>query len=193
MNAFLNRLQSSCLVGLEHLALRSKPIQRWMVFTHRRAFQTLLAQIPQARLEHVVIVGGGMFPRTLLILLDLLPRASFTVIEKERRHIEQARLILQAHAGISARIHFVEACFLPGQPLEADALVLPLAFLGHRTALYQQMPTAYTFVHDWLWQHKTPKSARVSCWLLKRINLVENPGRCTAVQNSREAAGTVLI
>ncbi len=177
MNVFLNRLQSRCLGGLEHLALRSKPIQRWMVFTHRRAFQTLLAQIPQARLQHVVIVGGGLFPRTLLILLDLLPHASFTVIEQERRHIEQARLILQVHAGTLARIHFVEACFSPGQPLEADALVLPLAFLGHRAALYQQMPTAYAFVHDWLWQRKTPKSARVSCWLLKRINLVENPGR----------------
>jgi hypothetical protein len=169
----LNHLQGRCLGSFERIALRSHRLQRWLISTHRNAFSALLAQIPEARLQHIVIVGGGLFPRTLLALLDLLPQAEFTVIEKESTHIQEAQAMLQAHPNALDRIHFIEADFALEHAQHADALVLPLAFVGDRACLYREAPCPYLFVHDWIWQRKTPKSARISWWLLKRLNLAE--------------------
>ncbi len=169
----LNRLQSRGLGHFERLALRSNRLQRWLISVHQRAFSALLLEIPETRRQHVVIVGGGLFPRTLLALLDLLPQTAFTIIEKETTHIQEAQTVLQTHPNALDRVSFVKADFMIEHAHHADILILPLAFVGDRAALYRQIPTPYAFIHDWIWQRKTPKSASISWWLLKRLNLVE--------------------
>ena len=171
-------LRCHLLGALERLALLSRILQRFMIASHRLAFQRLLRDIPPSRLKEIVIVGGGLFPRTLLVLLDLLPDASFTIIEKAPEHIEKARTILQDHPSLQAhphkeeRIRFLEASYDSKMPLEADALILPLAYWGERAALYRERPTAYVFIHDWVWRRKGAQSTVISWFLLKRLNLL---------------------
>ena len=59
---------------MERLVLRSTTLQRFVLRKHERAFRALLPHLESVR--RVEIVGGGMFPRTALILQRLLPRSS---------------------------------------------------------------------------------------------------------------------
>src|SRR6266498_1205238 len=69
--AVLRWLERINLDGLERLVLRSQMLQRFVLKNHERAFRALLPEL--ANIRRVGIVGGGMFPRTTLILQRLLP------------------------------------------------------------------------------------------------------------------------
>ena len=70
-SACQSRLNLRALELLERLVLRSPYLQDFVLRTHRRAFRALL---PRLRSVHrVAIIGGGLFPRTALILRELLP------------------------------------------------------------------------------------------------------------------------
>jgi hypothetical protein len=53
-----------------------------------------------------------------------------------------------------------------------DLLVFPLSYSGDRGDLYAQPPAPAVIVHDWIWRRRG-RSAVVSPWLLKRVNLVK--------------------
>ena len=153
----LRGLDALSLEGLERLALRWAWLRRWVVERHRQAIAGVL---PAA--ERVVIVGGGLFPRTALILRDLLPHARLTILEADAGNLERAREVLE-----DARIEFVHGRY-HGQDLDCDLLVIPLAFQGDREALYRRRGV---LIHDWLWRRRGT-SRIVSRSLLKRVNLV---------------------
>ena len=54
---------------------------------------------------------------------------------------------------------------------DAARVIVPLALVGNRDAFYDDPPAAVVLVHDWIWR-KRGESARVSWWLLKRVNRV---------------------
>ena len=68
---------------------------------HRRAFRALLPQLQTVR--RVTIVGGGLFPRTALILRELLPAAHLTIVDSDPRNLETARAIPRREHRISQR------------------------------------------------------------------------------------------
>jgi len=147
---------------LERLALRSAPLQRFVVDSHRRAFERILPRVRCAR--RVTIVGGGLFPRTAIILKELLPGAELTIVDSNSRHIDIARTFLDG------AVRYRNACYRPGDELDCDLLVVPLS-LGPRAELYGKRLAQPALVHDWMWRrHGT--GAIVSPLLLKRINLV---------------------
>src|SRR5262249_4824618 len=84
--AVLCWLEWFALAGLERLVVRSPLLQRFVLVRHRAAFARLLPPLPEG--ARVVIVGGGLFPRTLLVLRELLPGASFTVLDRDAGHLE---------------------------------------------------------------------------------------------------------
>src|SRR5207244_3314036 len=45
-------------------------------------------------IREVTIIGGGLFPRTALVLARLLPQARLTVIDAVPAHLAQARAFL---------------------------------------------------------------------------------------------------
>jgi len=148
---------------LERLVLHSKTLQRFLLRTHERAIRTLLRDIHDIR--DVKIVGGGMFPRTALILEKLLPDAEITVVDKSDANLQTARKYL------SGRVKFVNATYEPSDMEPADLLVIPLAFVGNRNAIYGRAPARITLIHDWAWsRHRAGVS--ISLALLKRLNLV---------------------
>jgi hypothetical protein len=168
----LRWLDGVSLEALERIVLTSPRLQRLVVACHARALRTLVARIPHV--SRVTIVGGGLFPRTALILRDLLPDAVITVVDDNREHLEIARSFLDRRADgadTHARVTFRHELYDPRTPDGADLLVIPLAFIGDRQACYSESPARWTLIHDWLW-NRHADGVLVSLWLLKRLNLV---------------------
>jgi fatty acid desaturase len=153
------------LNGLERLVLRSRALQRFVLHTHGRALRSVLAHAP-AGIESVAIVGGGLFPRTAILLRRLCPGVRVTIIDGSLENLDRARRLLDPSG-----IDFVHAWYSPGQPHAYDLVVIPLSYVGDRAALYTDPPAAATIVHEWIWR-KRGVSRIVALPLLKRVNLV---------------------
>ena len=117
-------------------------------------------------MRRVAVVGGGLFPRTVLILRRLIPHAEILVIDRSAANLEKARSFL---GGDLACVH---ARYDPILVDGFDLTIIPLAFVGDREVICEQPPTAAVLVHDWLWRRRPGPSAVVSPLLLKRLNLV---------------------
>jgi hypothetical protein len=161
--AVLRWLEILSLDSLERRVLRSRALQRFVLREHERAFRRLLPQLPA--LPRVAIVGGGLFPRTLLILQRLLPDARFLVIDRSAANLQTARAFL------TEDIEVVHEQYRAELVKECDLVIFPLAFVGDRTAIYRRPPAPAVIVHDWMWR-RHGASAIVSVLLLKRLNLV---------------------
>jgi hypothetical protein len=161
------------LAALERLVLRSPQLQRWVLRSHARAFEGILAAHRAAR--QIAIVGGGLFPRTALILRRLLPDAQLTIIDASEMNLNVARAFLQddtiefihAHFNLNSEINLKsDLC-----NLKHELLIFPLSYEGDRSAVYARPPARAVVVHDWIWR-KRGTSRIVSPLLLKRVNLV---------------------
>jgi hypothetical protein len=162
LEALPNRLAAAFLDHLERTTLGFSWVRRFLVATHRRAWASLLESLEPV--DSVTIVGGGLFPRTALVLSELLPHARLTIVDAVPDHLERARAFLD-----DGTVRFVTGVFPAGD--DADLVVIPLAFRGDRAALYDRPPARWLVVHDWLWRPRG-LSAVVSPFLLKRLNLV---------------------
>jgi arylsulfatase A-like enzyme len=163
--ALLRWIDGINLDALERLVLRSRRLQRFVVNRHLHAFRALL---PEAQtLRRVAVVGGGLFPRTALVLRQLIPTAEIVVIDASLRNLETARQL------VGAGVTFEHGWFAAADPpRDFDLVVIPLAFQGDREAVYRRPPAPLLLVHDWLWRARG-QSAIVSWPLLKRLNLVK--------------------
>jgi hypothetical protein len=151
------------LETLERLVLQRPALQRFVLATHRRAWRQLLPRLPAVR--RVGIVGGGLFPRTATLLLELLPGAELTIIDCDPDHLALAR------ARLGDAVRYETAWFDPGRHDGFDLLVFPLDFRGgDRDELQRRLTHQHIVCHEWLWR---PRGATVvvSPWLLKRLNL----------------------
>ena len=161
---WIEGLVPAALNVLERIVLRSRMLQRFVVRAHERAFRGMLN--PGTADLAVAIIGGGLFPRTALIVRELLPRARITIIDERREHLDVARAFLDDDT-----FAFVHGRYDRGGGAPFDAIVFPLAFHGDREAIYAHPPAPLTIVHDWIWRRRGAGRV-VSLALLKRINLV---------------------
>ena len=159
----LRWLDGLTLDALERIVLRSPRLQRFVLAAHERAFAAVLPRLPAVR--RVTIVGGGLFPRSALVVRRLLPEAALTVVDANREHLDIAASFLPPAVVCQQRL------FDPAVPEPADLVVIPLAFIGDRERVYRDPPAAATVVHDWMWKRRGG-GAPVSWLLLKRLNLV---------------------
>ena len=162
--AVLRWLETSPLDTLEQLVLRSTLLQRWIVDRHSRAFSAVLDTVPAD--ARVTVIGGGIFPRTALVLRHSLPGARITIVDRSARNIATARPL------VDDRVHFIHADFSPAHAMDTDILVVPLAFNGNRSLFYAGNVAPVVIVHDWVWRRRGNASAIVSPLLLKRVNRV---------------------
>jgi hypothetical protein len=162
--AVLRWLDAWSLETLERWVLRSRLLQQLVLACHERAFRALVPRLGEIR--RVAIVGGGLFPRTLLILRRLLPEARLTVIDRSAANLEAARVL------IPEGVQVINDCYQPTQVQGFDLVIFPLAFLGDRRAIYDHPPAPAVLVHDWLWRRRG-QSRVISVWLVKRLNLVQ--------------------
>jgi hypothetical protein len=188
--AVLRWLELVNLCALERLVLRFPALQRFVLKRHERAFRSLLLELPPVR--SIGVVGGGLFPRTALILRRLQPEAKVVLIDQSESNLEIARRFLswerrhpcllpgsveteeegrQGCLRSQGSQEFVNERFDIGMRCDFELLVIPLAFDGDRRVLYERPPASAVIVHDWLWRRRG-SSAVVSWLLLKRLNLV---------------------
>lgn len=163
--ALLRWMDVSPLEGLERLVLRSARLQRFVLASHRQALRALLPRAGPVR--SVAIVGGGLYPRSALLLYELLPDARLTVIDTNHRNLQVAR---RACFSLPS-VEFRQELYSPGAPNDFDLTVIPLCLEGDREAIYRNPPSRAVLVHDWIWRRRGT-GAVVSLLLLKRINLV---------------------
>jgi len=161
--ALLRWLDVRPLEALEHLVLRLPRLQRFVLHRHRRAIRALLPELPVIR--RATIVGGGLFPRTALILRELLPEAHLTIVDSNPRNLETARAFLDGN------IEYRTERYVPGESCDGDLTVIPLCLHGDRAVIYRHPPSPAVLVHDWIW-HPQGSGTIVSRALLKRLNLV---------------------
>jgi hypothetical protein len=161
--AILRWLDIPILEILERWVARSRTLQRFVLKRHEAAFRRLLPNLSGVR--QVAIVGGGLFPRTLLILQRLLPEAKFTVIDQSAANIQKARSMVNSDAT------FIPETYVPALVEGMDLVVIPLSFIGDREAIYRHPPARAVVIHDWLWRRRG-HSTVVSFFLFKRLNLV---------------------
>jgi hypothetical protein len=162
--AVLRWLEAFSLEGLERWVVRCPPLQWFVVAVHERAFRRLLPEVGPVR--RVGVVGGGLFPRTALILRRLLPRAQCVVIDASAANLRTARPF------VDDAVAFVNERYDPARHGDFDLLVVPLAYAGDRQAFYRSPPAPALLVHDWIWRPEA-RGAVVSLLLLKRLNLVK--------------------
>ena len=166
--ALLRWLEIPWLDALERVVLHSQLLQHGLLHVHRRAFARLIPTV--GPVSRVAIVGGGLFPRTALILRDLLPSAEIVIIDASADNLRSAEAWVSTDVSLECRTY-------PDARDRADCsydlIVVPLAFRGNREAIYQH-PLTTTIVHDWLWRPRG-RTTIVSPLLLKRVNVVK-PG-----------------
>jgi len=175
----LRWLDGLSLEGLERLVIRLPLLQRLIVDAHARAFGRILPA--SARVRSVLVVGGGLFPRTALVLRRLLPDAEVTVVDASAGHLEIARRFLGD--GVELRQELFSGVVPPG----VDLVVVPLAYIGDRRRLYDDPPARVTLVHDWIWSPHG-RGAVVSWLLLKRVNCVRQIVQPAAGSAARRTA-----
>lgn len=162
--AVLRWLDLLSLEALEKAVLRSPRLQRFVLRCHERAFRRLLPPLPAS--PRIAIVGGALFPRTLLILQRLVPDGRFVVIDHSADNIDVARTFL------AKDVQFWKESYDPARVSGFDVVVFPLAFVGDRAAIYRHPPAACVLVHDWLWRRRGT-STIISFCLLKQLNRVQ--------------------
>ena len=169
--ALLRWLEIPWLDALEQFVLHSQLLQRGMLHVHRRAFARLLPAV--GPVSRVAIVGGGLFPRTALILRDLLPSAQIVIIDASADNLRRAQTWISNDVGLARRTSLECRTYPDAHDLldrSYDLVVVPLAFRGNRSAIYEA-PRTTTIVHDWLWRPRG-RTTVVSRLLLKRANVV---------------------
>jgi len=165
--AVLRWLEHASLDGLEELVCHSNALRQFVLRVHERAWKQILAGMPNP--SRIVIVGGGFFPRTALILQRLAPEARLVIVDVREDRIERARTWLDDRA------EFVRGYCTPENLValagDADLVVVPLALRGDKSGFYRMRSARHVVVHDWLWRRRG-KSVVVAWALLKRLNLV---------------------
>jgi hypothetical protein len=146
------------------MVLRVPALQRFVLKRHERAFHRLLHGLLPAR--RVGIVGGGLFPRTALILRRLLPESRLVLIDMSADNLAVAQRF------VNGEVEYISERFEAAAPCDFDLVTIPLAFAGERAAIYEHPPAPAVLVHDWIWRRRGA-SVIVSWLLLKRLNLVK--------------------
>jgi len=160
----LRWLEQFDLQALERLVLRSPALQRYVLLSHERAFRRLQPVLGDVR--RVLIVGGGLFPRTALVVKRVWPGAAISIVDAEDEHLAVARPFIDDDVSMTC------GTFGPGMTANADLVIVPLAFIGDRARMYAEPPARAVLIHDWIWARRD-RGVVVSWWLLKRLNLVE--------------------
>ena len=172
----LRWLDACSLDGLERVVLRSPRLQQVVLRVHERAFRRLLPLVGEV--QSIAVVGGGLFPRTAILLRRLLPDATLVVLDASAAHLESARSFLDD------TVLLRHALYRGAEFDGVDLVVVPLAYLGRRQSIYERPPARAVLVHDWIWRSHG-RGVIISPWLFKRLNLITTlPAACHAVPRS---------
>ena len=167
--AATNAWVATVLGWLERLPIHVAWVRAFMVRTQARALASAIGPVAPSG---VVVVGGGLFPRTALAVRALYPRVPLRIVDASEANVAVGRKLLP-----DADIAWEVARFDPARHVVDGVVVFPLAFVGDRDALYRLRTAATLLVHDWAWRRRGTRGVLVSRALMKRLNVVEGAVR----------------
>jgi len=193
----LRHLYCHALNVLEYTTMNIPFIRDWVLAVHHSAFQRLLRG---CRYNRILVVGGGIYPRTAIIMKSLYPHAQITIQDKSRESLKIAEAYLQrTHQELNiSYLHKEYILSLPATTqysteystvpattcgtnittvtttlttASQDLVICPLAFQSISTS--RPIHVMYTRVrHCWIWEHTdSKKTTLVSYLLLKKLVL----------------------
>lgn len=163
-------LKGWLLGALERLPLWFVFVERFVLACHARALGNVLRRLPREP-RTIAIIGGGLFPRSLLLLSQLFPLAKVSVIDLSATNVHRAREMLTARGFDDSRVEFRVEPFDPVEHTGFDLVVAPLAFVGNDATLTHAMRQSAVLTHDWIWRRRGVATSIVSWLLLKRVCL----------------------
>jgi hypothetical protein len=163
-------LKGWLLGALERLPLWFGFVERFVLGCHARALGNVLERLPHAP-RTIGIIGGGLFPRSLLLLSRLFPLARVSVIDLSATNVSCAREVLASRGFDDSRVEFLVEPFDPSRHTGFDLVVAPLAFVGNDRALTRALRRSAVLTHDWIWRRRGIATSIVSLLLLKRVCL----------------------
>lgn len=137
-----------------NIVLNSSYLQKRGIENTRDAIQTLLENRTlknhkSYRYQTIHIVGGSVFPRTVIAMRELYPNAKIIVTEQFQHHIDLAKEYLRAHHYPTGNITFIHGKFTADHSLPCDLIILPLDYEG-------EMPTNAPVIVQHLFLTDTP-------------------------------------
>jgi hypothetical protein len=208
----------AALDRLERMALGSRAARGLLLATHAPALAALVKEMGEPAPRRICVVGGGLFPRSAILLGRLLPDAELVIVDSDAAHLRAAAPELERERerarrhGVSRRggttlllgrcdgdtISCAPAnggaslAVSPAAVIDEapfDLVVVPLALRGDRARFYVPRSGQHVLVHDWIWRSRGDAGRVVSSLLLKRVNLVRaRPGAADQASCGRRGA-----
>ena len=165
----LSRAHALC--ALERLCFVVPPLAAAMVRSHARALALLAPLIGTPRA--IAVVGGGLFPRSALALVTVFPEARITLVDARPAHLDLAREYLErTQPDLARQLTYRAQRVRTLAELDADLVLLPLAFEGEASELWSTRQRPAAIVHEWSRAAAGGSRVRVSRWLHKSMRYV---------------------
>ena len=151
------------LNGLEAVVLYVPWLQRVVLRMHGRALSQGPRRCRRPRPHH----RGGRRPLSTdrAAAASDLPPCHHYGDRRERRASRAREALLPDDVRAEQRV------FDGRTTVDADLVVIPLAFVGDREAIYAHPPAPLVLVHDWIWRPRG-RTLPISLFLLKRLNVI---------------------
>ncbi len=147
---------------LERSILYIKSFTNIIIKIHYNASYNIIKKhIPDFLPERILIVGGGILPRSVIIFQAFYPLAKLYVLDMNEHSLELAQRYINNYNKYN--ISFIHSKYDPCLSKDYDLVIFPLAFRGLNAKAYTT-----SIRHCWIWE-KHPNSEIVSIFLLKKI------------------------
>lgn len=161
---------------LEKITIKIPFLRDWVLGVHERALYKLLELDLYEPPIRFIVVGGGIFPRTAIILRKLFPDAQIIIQDMNHKSLRCAENYMR-NINITDDIIYLNSIYngtyidLTLENLNSTVVILPLAFRGK---IGIAKPITYkTLKHCWIWDTDPyEKQSLVSYFLLKKIKVL---------------------
>lgn len=158
---------------LEYITIKIPFLRNWVLNVHERAICNLLSLDVQEPPIRFVVVGGGIFPRTAIIIRRLFPDAQIVIQDMNLKSLRFAENYLR-NMHITEDVIYSHTIYdginydAASESIYGTVVILPLAFRG------EIGQTAFkTLKHCWIWDTDyCEKQCLVSYFLLKKIKVL---------------------
>lgn len=171
MLTFIQNTVCNLLDSLEYITMNISYLRNWVLKVHETAFSNIFALDLIEPPIRFIIVGGGIFPRTAIIIRNMFPDAQIVIQDMNHKSLECAENYMK-DLGITDNIIYFKSRYtgvnydVASESVYGTVVILPLAFRGGEIC----QTTFKTVKHCWLWEnHPCEKDSIVSYFLLKKI------------------------
>lgn len=148
---------------LERSLLYINTLTNIIINLHYNATYSIIKKyIPGLTPRKILIVGGGILPRSIIILKKLYPSTELHVLDMSKQSLREAQNYLKTYTN-EDNVFYIHSEYDPSLSKNYDLVVFPLAFRG----LYSTSYTT-TLRHCWIWERHA-RAEVVSMFLLKKI------------------------